>query len=243
MSAMRDPSKTSSYAAEIAEQAYPGGRLPRAEFPLTDRDLFLIKAKTRCGAGYSQSREIQYMVGLEFKRGNEQLKFSQLDNIVLQHAQMIRPFHLVTKGGRDIRNDTFASPFKFHRSKESGYDFNSSSHVVSFGMVLFWFSGERADKSEKIEMWRWFLRKTRAGKESAVFEAGSKAGWNIEISDLKKFPIDYETYWKLLRFELKFDDPSKVHDDRSRHQQGGEIIIPESHPLGFTAPVKMQIKS
>jgi hypothetical protein len=243
MSAMRDPSKTSSYAAEIAEQAHPGGRLPRAEFALTDRDFFLVKTRTRSGHGFSKSREMQYMVGLEFKNRNEELKWPQLDNIISQHAQMIRPFRVVEKGCRELRNDTFTAPFKFHRSKEFGYPFDFAGHMVSFGMVLFWFSGDRADQSKEIGMSRWFLRKKRAGKNSPLFEGCSKTGWEFEIADRKDFKIDYESYWKLLRFELKFDNPALPHDDRSHHCHNGEIIVPVKDPLGTTSAMKIQQRS
>ena len=220
---LRDPSKTTPWLVEIAMQANPEGKLPRCEFSLTDRDFCLLKYKTRCGHGFTQSREIQYQAVYEHKYWDENLGSSQLDNLVKNHLQLIRPFELVAKGERLIKNNTFSRPFKWQGNR-----------IVSFGLGLFRLDGRTAAESSKIQFWRWFVQKK---KHSAFTVEKGRGSWECEPADLKKFDIDLETYWSILRFERDFDDPSKPWDDRSHHRK--DLVVREVEtPLGFKVKEK-----
>jgi hypothetical protein len=216
--ALRDPSKTTPWLVEIANEANPNGKLPRCEFSLTDRDFCLLKYKTRCGDGFTKSREIQYQAVFEHKYWHENLGGSQIDNLIKNHLQLIRPYELVHPGERLIKNNTFSRPIKYQGNR-----------IVSFGLGLFRMDGKTAAESSRIQLWRWFVQKKRHGSQTVEQGRGC---WEVELADLKRFDIDLQTYWSILRFERDFDNPSKPWDDRS-HKKQSLIRREVSTPLGF----------
>lgn len=217
---MRDPSKTEPYLAEIAEQRHEGGRLPSSQFYLSNHDASIQMYKTRCGNGFSKSREIQYQMVIEKKYLHEGFQPGQMEHLVNLHAQMIRPFEL-EPDGITIKNNTKTRPIKI-----------AKRHVVFFGVSVIRMDSDRADESSEIIWERMYLRlKNRSCKTECV------------LKDLKKFHITYDQYWDLLGFKLDPDNPNKKWDDRSHHKDNGVLVIKQVSELGYEFEELVKLKS